>query len=401
MIKRLRRKFIIVNMAIVTVMLAVIFGLILFFTKSNMEQDNIQMLRSVSIMPMQPDMPDKAPQKTMPSVFAVYRTPDKEYSAWGSEVVDFSNNELLSEIYNKALNAKAETGIIEEYHLRFHIRHNPFEEAIFFADISGEIKTLRQLTYTCILIAVLSLILFFAISVLLARWTVKPIETAWNQQKQFVADASHELKTPLTVIMTNAEMLLDDKHTAEKRTYFSKSILTMSKQMRGLTESLLELARSDNHSKEISFENMDFSNLISETVLPFEPLYYEKELTLDCEIQDNITLSGDSTQLCRLADILLDNAMKYSYPNTTVTVSLKKHRDYCIFSVSSHGDTISKTDLKNIFKRFYRVDKARNANHSYGLGLSIAESIVKEHGGRIWAESVEGLNTFKMRLPLI
>ena len=401
MIKRLRRKFIIVNMAIVTVMLAVIFGLILFFTKSNMEQDNIQMLRSVSIMPMQPDMPDKAPQKTMPSVFAVYRTPDKEYSAWGSEVVDFSNNELLSEIYNKALNAKAETGIIEEYHLRFHIRHNPFEEAIFFADISGEIKTLRQLTYTCILIAVLSLILFFAISVLLARWTVKPIETAWNQQKQFVADASHELKTPLTVIMTNAEMLLDDKHTAEKRTYFSKSILTMSKQMRGLTESLLELARSDNHSKEISFENVDFSNLISETVLPFEPLYYEKELTLDCEIQDNITISGDSTQLCRLADILLDNAMKYSYPNTTVTVSLKKHKDYCIFSVSSHGDTITKPDLKNIFMRFYRVDKARNANHSYGLGLSIAESIVKEHGGRIWAESVEGLNTFKMRLPLI
>ncbi len=401
MIKRLRRKFIIVNMAIVTVMLAVIFGLILFFTKSNMEQDNIQMLRSVSIMPMQPDMPDKAPQKTMPSVFAVYRTPDKEYSAWGSEVVDFSNNELLSEIYNNALNTKAETGIIEEYDLRFHLRRNPFEEAIFFADISGEIKTLRQLTYTCIFIAVLSLILFFTISVLLARWTVKPIETAWNQQKQFVADASHELKTPLTVIMTNAEMLLEGNHSAEKRMQFSESILTMSKQMRGLTESLLELARSDNHSKEISFENVDFSNLISETVLPFEPLYYEKELTLDCEIQDNITLSGDSTQLCRLADILLDNAMKYSYPSTAVTVSLKKHKDYCVFSVSSHGDTITKPELKNIFKRFYRVDKARNANHSYGLGLSIAESIAKEHGGRIWAESVEGLNTFKMRLPLI
>ncbi len=400
MIKRLRRKFIIVNMAIVTVMLAVIFGLILFFTKSNMEQDNIQMLRSVSIMPMQPDMPDKAPQKTMPSVFAVYRTPDKEYSAWGSEVVDFSNNELLSEIYNNALNTKAETGIIEEYDLRFHLRRNPFEEAIFFADISGEIKTLRQLTYTCIFIAVLSLILFFTISVLLARWTVKPIETAWNQQKQFVADASHELKTPLTVIMTNAEMLLEGNHSAEKRMQFSESILTMSKQMRGLTESLLELARSDNHSKESSFENVDFSNLISETVLPFEPLYYEKELTLDCEIQDNITLSGDSTQLCRLADILLDNAMKYSYPSTAVTVSLKKHKDYCVFSVSSHGDTITKPELKNIFKRFYRVDKARNANHSYGLGLSIAESIVKEHGGRIWAESVDGLNVFKVRLLL-
>ena len=400
MIKRLRRKFIIVNMAIVTVMLAVIFGLILFFTKSNMEQDNIQMLRSVSIMPMQPDMPDKAPQKTMPSVFAVYRTPDKEYSAWGSEVVDFSDSGLLSELYNKAMNEENETGILKEYNLRFHINHNPKHKAVFFADISGEIKTLRQLTYTCIFITVLSLILFFAISILLARWTVKPIETAWNQQKQFVSDASHELKTPLTVIMTNAEMLLDENHTPQKRIQFSESILTMSKQMRELTESLLELARSDNHSKEITFEDVEFSNLISEAVLPFEPLYYEKGLTLSCELQDNIVVSGDSTQLCRLADILLDNAMKYSYPNTTVTVSLKKHRDYCIFSVSSHGDTISKTDLKNIFKRFYRVDKARSGNHSYGLGLSIAESIVKEHGGRIWAESVDGLNVFKVRLLL-
>ena len=400
MIKRLRRKFIIVNMAIVTVMLAVIFGLILFFTKSNMEQDNIQMLRSVSIMPMQPDMPDKAPQKTMPSVFAVYRTPDKEYSAWGSEVVDFSDSGLLSELYNKAMNEENETGILNEYNLRFHINHNPKHKAVFFADISGEIKTLRQLTYTCIFIAVLSLILFFAISVLLARWTVKPVETAWNQQKQFVADASHELKTPLTVIMTNAEMLLDENHTPQKRIQFSESILTMSKQMRGLTESLLELARSDNNSKEITFEDVEFSNLISEAVLPFEPLYYEKGLTLSCELQDNIVVSGDSTQLCRLADILLDNAMKYSYPNTTVTVSLKKHRDYCIFSVSSHGDTISKTDLKNIFKRFYRVDKARSGNHSYGLGLSIAESIVKEHGGRIWAESDNGVNVFRVRLNI-
>jgi len=147
MIKRLRRKFIIVNMVIVTVMLAVIFGLILFFTKNNMERESIQMLRSVAMVPVQHGIPENVPQKTPPSVFAVYKLPDTRYNAWGSEVVDFSNNELLSEIYNNALNTKAETGIIEEYDLRFHLRRNPFEEAIFFADISGEIKTLRQLTY--------------------------------------------------------------------------------------------------------------------------------------------------------------------------------------------------------------------------------------------------------------
>lgn len=401
MIKRLRRKFIIVNMAIVTVMLAVIFVLILFFTKSNMEHENIRLLRSVSMMPMQHDMPDNIPQKTPPSVFAIHKTSNNSFTAMGSEDVDFSDNKLLSEIYNKAIESGAETGILDEYNLRFNINHNPKHKAVFFADISGEIKTLRQLACTCGFIALLSLILFFAISVLLAYWIVKPAQTAWNQQKQFVADASHELKTPLTVIMTNAEMLLEGNHSAEKRMQFSESILTMSKQMRGLTESLLELARSDNHSKEITFEDVEFSNLISEAVLPFEPLYYEKGLTLSCELQDNIVVSGDSTQLCRLADILLDNAMKYSYPNTTVTVSLKKHRDYCVFSVSSHGDAISKSDLKNIFKRFYRVDKARNANHSYGLGLSIAESITKEHNGKIWAESADGINIFRIKLNIV
>ncbi len=400
MIKKLKRKFILVNMIIVTIMLTVIFGLIIFFTQANMEQESIQMLRSVSMMPLQPDKPDNLPDRITPSVFTIFKTRENELIASGSEVIDLSDKEILSELFDMALKEKNQTGVIEKYNLRFYVQHTPMGEAVSFADISSENGVLSQLVRTCVFIAVLSFGVFFVISIVLARWTVKPVETAWNQQKQFVADASHELKTPLTVIMTNAEMLLDDKHTSEKRNQFSESILTMSKQMRGLTESLLELARSDNNSKEISFENIDFSALISEAILPFEPLYYEKGLTLSCELQDNIVVSGDIAQLCRLADILLDNAMKYSYPNTTVTVSLKKHRDYCIFSVSSHGDTISKTDLKNIFKRFYRVDKARNANHSYGLGLSIAESIVKEHGGRIWAESVDGLNVFKVRLLL-
>lgn len=170
--------------------------------------------------------------------------------------------------------------------------------------------------------------------------------------------------------------------------------------MRGLTESLLELARSDNHTARTVFDNVDFSGLVSDSVLPFEPLYYEKGLTLSYEIQGDIIVSGDGVQLCRLADILLDNAMKYSYPQTEIIVKLKKHRDYCILSVASQGNIISKADLKNIFKRFYRMDKARSMNHSYGLGLSIAESIVREHGGKIWAESCDGVNVFRVRLPL-
>ncbi len=384
-------------MTIVTVMLAVIFGLILFFTKSNMEQESIQMLRSVSMMPMQSDMPDKFPDRTAPSLFTIYKTREGDLTASGSELVDLSDSEILSELFEAALNEKAETGISDKYNLRFYVHHTPMGEAVVFADISSEKETLIQLAQTCAFIAVISFGIFFLISVLLARWTVKPAETAWNQQKQFVADASHELKTPLTVIMTNAEMLLDDNHSPEKRAQFSESILTMSKQMRGLTESLLELARSDNNSREISFEHIDFSSLVSEAILPFEPLYFERELTLGCDIPDDIIISGERGQLCRLLDILLDNAMKYSHRQTEVTVCLKKHRDYCTLSVAGYGDALSKADLKNIFKRFYRVDKVRSTSHSYGLGLSIAESIVKQHGGRIWAESNDGVNVFYVR----
>ena len=105
------------------------------------------------------------------------------------------------------------------------------KNAVYFIDISAEKETLRQLTYTCIFIAVISFGVFLIISIILARWTVKPVETAWEQQKQFVADASHELKTPLTVIMTNGEMLLEGNPSPEKRTQFTGNILIMAKQM--------------------------------------------------------------------------------------------------------------------------------------------------------------------------
>ncbi len=400
MIKKLKRKFILVNMIIVTIMLTVIFGLIIFFTQANMEQESIQMLRSVSMMPLQPDKPDNLPDRITPSVFTIFKTRENELIASGSEVIDLSDKEILSELFDMALKEKNQTGVIEKYNLRFYVQHTPMGEAVSFADISSENGVLSQLVRTCVFIAVLSFGVFFVISIVLARWTVKPVETAWNQQKQFVADASHELKTPLTVIMTNAEMLQDSSHSEEKKKQFSESILTMSRQMRGLTENLLELARSDNHTINTVFENIDFSSLVSDAVLPFEPLYFEKELTLSCKIEKNIHINGDKTQLCRLVDILLDNAMKYSYPQTEVTVCMKKHRDYCIFSVANSGDTIPKTDLKNIFKRFYRMDKARSMNHSYGLGLPIAESIVKQHNGKIWAESADGLNVFKVKLLL-
>ena len=145
---------------------------------------------------------------------------------------------------------------------------------------------------------------------------------------------------------------------------------------------------------------MDFSQLVGDAVLSFQLLYEEKGMGLRCAVQDSVQLHGSAQHLYQVMDVLLDNALKYSTPGSMVSVSLSAGSRTCTLSVSSPGEPISKEDLKNIFKRFYRADKARAMNGSYGLGLSIAESIVEAHKGKIWAQSENCYNTFFVQLPM-
>ena len=169
--------------------------------------------------------------------------------------------------------------------------------------------------------------------------------------------------------------------------------------MRVLVESLLELARFDNAQTRIQHESVDLSKLINDSVLPFEPLFYENDMVLATEIAPNIIVGGDKEKLRQVVTILLDNALKYSDPAGQVTVGLKRQAANSVLFVSGRGAAISKADCVNIFKRFYRLDASRNDGQSYGLGLSIAESIVHEHSGKVWAESENGVNTFYVLLP--
>ncbi len=394
MIKKLKLKFLSVNMIIVTVMLIVIFGLIIFFTASASEKENLQQLRAALSMPPHSDHAEDAPPSLPYQIFVIRQTPRGQLAVSGN-----GDYKIAEEIFSAAIASGKREGVLKEYNLRFCVMNTPMDKSVSFSDLSVEQAMLFRLVRTCVFISLLALGAFFIVSLILARWIVRPMETAWEQQKQFAADASHELKTPLTVIITNAELLRSNKYGEEKRTRFAESILTMAEQMRGLTESLLELARSDART-EIAFEIVDFSELTADSALPFEPLFFEKGLTLRCETEKGITVKGSRSQLSRLTDILLDNALKYSYPNTEAVLSLKKRGNTCILSMESHGDTISKADLKNIFRRFYRADKVRGMNKSYGLGLSIAENIVKKHGGRIYAESEGGVNRFYVKLGI-
>lgn len=398
MLKQLRFKFVMINMTLVTVMLLVIFGMIIHQTQENLENQSIQMMQTIGADPFQLGRPDAPTSDVRLPYFAVQINSRGEVLAVGGGFFDLSDEELILNITRAALRSPESIGILRDYNMRFCKITGCNGDGIVFADMTSEQATMENLIHTCILIGVLSFAVFLFISLQLAKWAVKPVDQAWQQQKQFVADASHELKTPLTVIMTNAELLQNPEYDGEAKEQFASSILTMSHQMRGLVEGLLDLARVDNGAVKTAFAPVDMSALAEEACMVFEPLYFEKGLALESAVEPGITLRGSDAHLQQVMKILLDNAMKYSDPGT-VRVEARRQGSGCQVTVTNPGPAISAGDLKNIFKRFYRVDKARHRDGSYGLGLSIAENIVHEHGGRIWAESAGGFNSFHVYLP--
>ena len=407
MLKKLRIKFIIINMTIVTVMMCFVFGLLYVSTRINLERESLQMMNSIAMNPvpgnpMQLGLPDEKREDIhLPYFMIIVDRKGKAIEMKGG-FFDLSDDELIDEIILKARNVNKENGILNEYNLRFCRKDTPMGQCYVFADITNEVTTLRNLIRTFIMTGCAAFLVFLGISVLLARWAVKPVEKAWKQQKQFVADASHELKTPLTVITTDAELLHSPECSEAERIQLSESVITISGQMRKLVEDLLELARIDS-SRDVkgTMQRMSLSETVREAAMVFEPVFFEKQMPFMYDIAPEIIINGNDTHLRQLTDILLDNASKYALPYGETILYLRRlSSKKCLLAVSNRGESIPEEELDNLFRRFYRVDKARTSRHSYGLGLSIAEGIVKEHHGKIRAESKNGYNTFYVELPI-
>ena len=394
MIRRLRTKFICITMVIVTVMLTLLLATQYGSTRSSLERTSLTALENAVRGPMDVGRPGMAEQPCF-----VLSLDPRGLRVSGTSYYDLTDSDLLLEIYQAAAADGKMSGVLAEYNLRYCRSDGMRELRYAFTDVSGEVQTLRTLLRSSIFIGVLGFFGFLVVTVLLARWATRPVEQAWEQQRQFVADASHELKTPLTVILTNAELLRERSDSDEQRR-FSDSIVTMSHQMRGLVESMLQLARADCGQTAAERQRLDLSALAEQILLPFEPLYFEAGLILDSSIQPGLVLTGNEAQLRQVAEILLDNAMKYSAPGGTVTVTLDRQGHQCCLKVASPGEPLTAQQCRDIFKRFYRVDAARSRSGSYGLGLAIARRIVTDHRGRIWAEGREHGNVFYVNLPL-
>ncbi len=395
MIRSLRRKFIAMTMVIVTVFLTVMLGFVIRTTAENLRSESVALLRKAAEEPLGHRLPG---QRSQPC-FVIRVTP-WGYSIQSSEGFDLNDEDMLTDIVTKAAASGQTLGELADYTLRYYRQELPGELlTLAFADISAEKTTLTHLTWSCVGIGAAAVAVFWVICILLARWAVRPVERAWAEQRQFVADASHELKTPLTVILTNAELLQSPDTEEEQRSQYARSILTMSHRMRSLVEGLLELARVDNGAVRSAFGAVDLSRLVEEELLPFEPVYFERGLTLESQLEPRLFITGSARHLRQVIGVLLDNAMKYTHPDSTVRVRLTRQGASALLAAENPAPPLSREECQSIFLRFYRTDRARTGG-GYGLGLPIARAIVTDHGGKIWAESQDGLMTLRVLLPL-
>lgn len=400
MIRRLRLKFICVNMAIVLVMMALMTVAVLYFTQRSLARESLHAMQQIAMDPLRPQAPGEAADGVRLPYFVLEVDETGAVHAAGGGYYDLSDTGFLAQAAAQIEAEGAQSGVLRAYGLRFLRAETPHGKYIVFADMSHEHSTLSGLLRTCLRISLAGGLVFLAISTLLAHLAVRPVEEAWAQQKQFVADASHELKTPLTVLLANAELMCAEGSTPCEQQALARVTLAAARRMRSLVEKLLELARADGGVLEPARTRLDWAQETNEALLPFEPLCFEKGLVLDTRLDAGIFVRGDAALLQQLAAILLDNACKYSSPGTVVRVVLKRRgKRRAVLSVANWGQPIPAKELANIFKRFYRMDAARSQSEGHGLGLSIAQQIVRRHGGKIWAESENGQNTFYAELP--
>ncbi|MBP5580768.1 MAG: GHKL domain-containing protein, partial [Ruminococcus sp.] len=240
-----------------------------------------------------------------------------------------------------------------------------------------------------------ALVVLFIVSMRIADRIITPLEQNDMRQKQFVSDAGHELKTPISVISANAELL----HRQSGESEWLSNIRYETDRMSSLVRQLLDLSQAEN--AELVTEEINLSRLVTGEVLPFESVAFEQGLTIESNIADDVLVNGNRSQLGQLVSILLDNATRHSSGGNAVDVSLQAEHKQAVLAVSNSSEPIPKEKQARLFERFYRVDEVRNSEDGhYGLGLAIAKAITERHGGMIGVSCENGKVNFKVTIPL-
>ena len=332
------------------------------------------------------------------------------------QFVDQSSASVASDVLPQALGALRATddpyGYLEEFGLFYAKR--PMESGFTAAFADGaEADAWQSLAWALTGVGAMALGALFLLNLRLSRWALGPVRRAWSQQHQFIADASHELKTPLTVILANNAILRQrGNETIASQGQWIESTQMEAERMQALVTDMLDLARpAPAAGTGDPAPLVDFSHIVEGEALTFEAVAFEKGLTWETSVAPALQVAGDDRRLQRLVAVLLDNACKYTDAGGTVRVSLERAEATAVLTVNNSGDAIDAVDLPHLFDRFYRADKARTRTTDkadgpgspggYGLGLVIAQDIARAHRGTLVATSTpEAGTTFTLRLPV-
>ena len=391
MFDKLKRKFILINMSLLTIVFILIFGTIYITTAISMEKDLEHELRNTLSAPRKP-----IPNSPIMSSSIIIELDSNNNIARVATYMEVDENMLQETMYTIIKNENkfgkikidgSSYGYLKEYS----------NKGLRIALMSREprIDVLNNLLRVFISIGSISLIFLLLISIYLTNKTIKPIKETFEKQKQFIADASHELKTPLAIIRTNNSLVLSNKNlTVESQSKWLNYINNQIERMSELIDEMLSLAKLDANRGHDEFVVFNLSKLLNNILLTFEAVIFENKIELESNIEEDISIKGDKESIKKVFTILLDNAIKYTNQSGKIDVDLRQEKNKIKIKVKNSGEGINRKDLNKIFERFYRVDTSRaRESGGYGLGLSIAKSIVENHNGKIYAESTIGKDT--------
>lgn len=395
MIQKLRTKLIVASMLSLVLVLTVILGAasVLNYRDITTNADrvlNILQENDGEFPAMMGKKPDKRGEQFSPELpyesryFTVFLKADGTTSAVNTGKIAAVDTETAISYAQDVLASGDTSGFHGDY--RYLVYTVGEETHVIFLDTGREMSSFRRFLYTSAGVSLGGLLAVFLLLLFVSGRIVKPFAETYQKQKQFITDAGHELKTPLTIIDADAQVLEMDVGENE----WLSDIQAQTKRLAQLTNSMLQLARMEEQPQveKIAFP---LSDVVQETAETFGALAKTREKTLSIDIEPMLSLTGDEKAIRQLLSILLDNAVKYADEHGKITVSLKKHKNHIQISVYNTAQAIDRESLPHLFDRFYRTDASRNSRTGgYGLGLSIASSIVAAHKGKIWAETADG-----------
>lgn len=384
MLKKLRIKFVLVSVISVSVMVFSIVGFINInnYVNINERSDNLlnSLLENDGRFPEKPDKekPGISPDAEFSTRFFTIKLDDKNNIVnINTDKIFAVDGEIAKEYVNQVIDQGKETGYINDY--KYKLKTDEQGTLIVFLDNSHELNLFRSVRNTSILYSIIGVLGFLVLLLVLSKRVIKPIAEAYEKQKQFITDASHELKTPLTIINSSTD-IIEANNGKDK---WTQKVKNQVRKMSGLIDDLISLSRLDEDTYKFEKVKINFSQVVKEVANDFTTAG-----DFNIKIESDIYIYGSKDDLRKLLGILFDNAVKYNANNQSISINLYKKSKKIYFIINNYAEGLEKRNYDELFERFYRLDNSRNSQTGgHGIGLSIANAIVEKHRGKIKAYS--------------